>query len=126
MQRVFSKLIAILVGVGGVFVQVANLFLGNIIVFNATNETVFDWKRLLQSKLFWGMSFAEVVYYIILWDYNQKANEADDKVNTAITKNQVKLMNLRTKRIRQNRFEDAEKITKQLAEIEKERGSKNA
>lgn len=110
-----------LVGVISGIIQVANLFIGNIIVYETTEKIKFDWMRLLKSPLFWIVLIITVAYYIIVYTMKQHNNEVDNKLEEAISNNSIKLVNLATENAEKGDFESSEKAIKILDKIQRRR-----
>lgn len=63
MQFLGSRLFAIAFGVLSGLIQIANLFVGNIVIYETTTGIEFQWGRLLQSRFFWAVILLQVLYF---------------------------------------------------------------
>ena len=121
MATFFGKATKILVGALSVIVQVANLFLGNIIVFEATEGVLFDWMSLLKSKLFWGVLIFNVIYYTLPFVLKQQNERIDEELEKAISEKSVELINFVAESVKQKDFESSNKTIKVLDKFQKRR-----
>lgn len=121
MMIFFRRIPKIFVGVISGIVQVANLFVGNIIVYETTEGIKFNWMQLLRSKLFWIVLILTVAYYAIAYAIKQHSDEVDSKLEEAISDNSIKLLNLATENAEKGDFESSEKAIKILDKIQKRR-----
>ena len=121
MQFLGSRLFAIPFAVISSLIQIANLFVGNIVIFEASTGIAFQWGRLLQSRFFWVVIVLQVVYFFFCFIYNQHAAKTDDEVSKAIDKNIIKLYKVAGKRTIQCDFENANKTLLVIEEMEKRR-----
>lgn len=120
-----SKLNIIVVSILEIILQFANLFIGNILVFEATNDgATFDFKRLLQNKLFWWFLIGYIIFWIIIHILKSVDEKGDLCVEDAIAKNEIKLYNVVTKQTTRKNFEDADKTLKIIDEMKKRRTEK--
>lgn len=117
----FRKFTQVFVGILSVIVQVANLFLGNIIVFEATEGITFNWVGLLHSKLFWGVLIFLVIYYSIPLILKQQDRIVDEQLEQAISNNSVELIKIATESAKEKDFESSKKALKVLDRLQKRR-----
>ena len=113
----FTNVLTVIAGLIGI----ANLFLGNIVVYETTSGLKFQWVKLLKNWLFWLIIVACVLYRIISRVYQQHADLTDDEVSKAIDKNIVKLYRVAGKRTIQREFENANKTLLIIDEMNKRR-----
>ena len=109
MQFLGSRLFAIAFGVLSGLIQIANLFVGNIVIYETTTGIEFQWGRLLQSRFFWAVILLQVLYFFFRYAYNQHADKTDDEISRAIDRSIIKLYKIAGKRTIQRDFEDAKK-----------------
>ena len=112
MDKLFSKSTRILIAIISTLIQVANIFLGNVIVYEATENIKFDWIKLLKNPLFWVIFICTLVYFIIGGIFTQKQYNIDEKLETAISEGSVKIVNIAVENIRKGSFESAKKHLK--------------
>ena len=120
--KLFNKPAKIVFGVLTALIQVANLFLGNIIVYEVSESTKFDWMKLLKSKLFWFVFIAMAIYYLISYFVNQTAHKADGGLEEEIDRSSIKLLNIATDNAERGDFESSERTIKILNKIRRKRG----
>ena len=65
MGSIFSRTGKITAIIIDIVVNIANLFLGNILVCEATADSMFDWEKLLHSYLFWAVIVTNIIYFSI-------------------------------------------------------------
>lgn len=109
MHVIWSKAAVIFFTLLGAVIQIANLFVGNIIVYEATEKVKFDWEKLLHSKLFWFVVIVQLSYYLLSFLLSRVAKANDNRAVRAIERNIVKLINTAEKMARKKDFENAEK-----------------
>ncbi|MBR5677480.1 MAG: hypothetical protein IKX20_05020 [Paludibacteraceae bacterium] len=104
-----------------VVVSIANLFLANIIIFEATSEIQFNWERLLHSPLFWGIIIFNIMYRSAALASKQKEAVVDERVETAISTSSVDLITLATDAVKKGDYDSCNKVLKALKQIQKRR-----
>ena len=124
MQFLGSRLFAIAFGVLSGLIQIANLFVGNIVIYETTTGIEFQWGRLLQSRFFWAVILLQVLYFFFCYAYNQHADKTDDEISRAIDRSIIKLYKIAGKRTIQRDFEEAKKTLSVIDEM-KNRRDKN-
>lgn len=121
MSVLFKNATKIIVGVVSALIQVANLFLGNIIVFETTEGVKFNWIGLLRSKLFWVVLIAMVIYYLIPFAIKQQEITVDERLEEAISDSSIKLISFATESAQKKDFESSKSAIKILDKIQKRR-----
>ena len=121
MGVIFGKATKVFVAIFSPLIQVANLFIGNIIVYEATTGIRFIWINLLKNLLFWIVLGVTVAYYVIALFIKQREHEVDEDLEKAISQSSVQLIDIATQRIRDGDFESSKKILKSLDWIQKRR-----
>ena len=121
MQMIWSKIAVLFIWALGTVIQIANIFVGNIIIYETTEKISFDWEKLIHSRLFWGVVIVEVSHSLLSFLINRTARKNDDQVECAIDKNVVKLYNTAGKFGRKKDFESAEKVLDIIDKLEERR-----
>ena len=119
MNSLFSKAARIIVAILSVVGQVANLFLGNILVYEATETHPFNWLRLLKNPVFWIICVFTIVYYFLSSVVNHRNRVVDENVENAISESTVVIIQTITENVKQERFESAEKAIRVLDKMQR-------
>lgn len=122
MAIIFKKTARIIIGIISATIQVANLFIGNIIIYETTEGVKFDWMALVKNKLFWIVSIFIMIYYLIPVIARQHVNIVDERLEQAISDNSIELINFATESVKNGDFESSKKAIKMLDKIQKRRG----
>lgn len=109
MKIIFGKITRIIVGVISLLIEVSNLFLGNIIIYEATEGITFDWLQLLKSPMFWVIIIVNVIYQTLPLIIKQRENKTDNEIEKAISKSSVKLIGIVVESAKKGNFEVANK-----------------
>lgn len=118
----FRKRSKIFAGILAAVLQIANLFIGNIIVYESTEGAKFHWMMLLKNWLFWLILIATIVYYAIAYAVKQQGDKIDDKIEDSISDNSTKLLDLVVKNAESGDFESSEKAMKLFDKMQHRRG----
>ena len=121
MIYIFGKMAKILVATFSFLVQVANMFLANIIVYEATEGIKFNVNMLFTNKLFWITIAFNLVYYAIPLIIKQKSDSVDEALEEAISQGSVSLVHSITQSAQNGDFESSKKMMKILDQIQKRR-----
>ena len=121
MSVFFRKSSKIFAGVLSAVLQVANLFIGNIIVYESTEKVRFDWMLLLKNWLFWLILVITIIYYAIAKAIKQQDNDTDDNIEAAISNNSVRLLDLATRYAQTGNYELSKKAMKLFDSMQKRR-----
>lgn len=117
----FQKRSKIFAGVLSAIVQVANLFIGNIIVYESTEKVRFDWMMLLKSWLFWLVLICTVIYYAIAQAVKQESEKIDEAVEKAISDSSTEIIKIVTKNAQSGNFESCKEAIKLFDKMQKRR-----
>lgn len=119
MNSLFSKAAKIIVAILSVVGQVANLFLGNILVYEATEPHPFNWLRLFKNPVFWTICVFTIVYYFLSSVVNHRNRVVDENVEKAISESTVEIIQTITENVKKEKFESAEKAIKVLDKMQR-------
>lgn len=119
--NIFSKLAKIIVLIMSALGSIANLFLGNIIVYEATSGIQFNWIQLFHSPWFWAIVAFNIIYFAAAFASKQKEEAIDDAVEKAISKSSVDLITLATEAVKNADYDSCTKVLKALKQIQKRR-----
>lgn len=122
MEILFNKATRVAVTVISVLIEVANLFLGNIIVYEVTEGVSFDWMGLLKNRLFWGVLILAVIYHFIPFIIKRSDSDVNERVEKAIADSSIKLIKDATKSAHNGNYESAEKLLSFFDKIRIRRG----
>lgn len=122
MEILFRKITRVAVTIILVLIEVANLFLANIIVSEVTGRVSFDWMGLLKNRLFWGVLILAVVYHFIPFIIKRNDSDVNARVEEAIADSSIKLIKDATKSAREGNLESAEKLLSFFDKIRKRSG----
>ena len=118
---IFCTLAKVFVASVSLLVEIANLFLSNIVIYEATEGVRFDAFLLLKNPLFWIVLIINVAYFIISHILKQVEEETDKKVEKAIADNSIQIIKSVTKNVKKNNYESADKALKILDELQRRR-----
>ena len=121
MSYIFGKITKILVAAFFIILQVANMFIANIIIYEVTEGIKFSWNLLLTNKLFWIFIVLAFIYYTIPLIIKQKNDSVDEALEKAFSKGSVSLVHSITKSAQNGDFESSRKMIKILDQIQKRR-----
>lgn len=121
MDIFFGKTAKIGFGVLSALVSVANIFVGNILVYEITTGVSFDWMKLLKSRFFWTVLVISVIYYVAATIYDEKAHNIDEKLEKAISDSSIKFLDIATNTAERGDFESSKKAIKMLDKLQKKR-----
>ena len=117
----FCTLAKVFVASVSLLVEIANLFLSNIVIYEATEGVRFDAFLLLKNPLFWIVLIMNVAYFIISHIIKQVEKETDKKVEKAITDNSIQIIESVTQNVKKHDFESAKKALKILDKLQRRR-----
>ena len=121
MRYIFGTITKIFVAAFSIIFQVANMFLANIIVYEATEGIKFNWNLLFTNKLFWIAIACTLIYYAIPLIIKQKSDSVDEALEKAISRGSVSLVHSITESAQNGDFESSKKMIKILDQIQKRR-----
>ena len=121
MKIIFGKITKIIIAVLYFIIQIANMFLANIIVYEVTEGVKFDWILLFKSPGFWIVTVITFIYYSIPFIIKQKDNYIDEALEKALSNSSVKIVNSITYSVQNGDFESCKKSLKILDQIQKRR-----
>lgn len=121
MEILFRKATRVAITIILALIEVANMFLGNIIVYEVTGGVVFDWMGLLKNRLFWGVLILAVVYHSIHHIIKRSNSNANARVEKAIADSSVKLIKEATKNVHKGNIESANETLTFFDEVQKRR-----
>lgn len=121
MRYIFGTVTKVLVAFLSFIIQVANMFLANIIVYEATEGVQFNWGLLFKNAWFWIVVILTLVYYAIPFVIKQKNDSVDEALESAFSKGSVTLVGAITKSAQNGDFESCKKMMKILDEMQKRR-----
>ena len=119
MNALFSRAAKSIVAILSVVGQVANLFLGNILVDEATENHPFNWLRLLKNPIFWTICIITIVYYCLSSVVNHRNRIMDEKVENAISESKVEIIQVTTDNVKKEIFETADKAIRVLDKMQR-------
>lgn len=120
MGSIFGKHGKITVLVLSGIIQIANLFLGNIVV-NEASGTAFSWMALLHNHLFWGIIILNVIYFSSAYASNQKEQKVDEAITEITEKFLSEMYDFVAEEMKQGKYESSNKVLKVLWKIQKRR-----
>lgn len=122
MGWLFNKIIFILFEFLGLVINVANAFLTNIAVYEASTGLTFDWSKLLINKVFWIVVISQFTYGILTICVNLKNKNSDERLKKAIEDEEIVLVNEIGNKVKEGDFDSVKKILKVLDKLRKRRG----
>ena len=106
-------------------IQIANMFLSNVAIYEATTGVTFDFSLLLKNVFFWIvliLQLAYAVFCMIIKIFSQNADdEALKSINDTLDQMAADLADELQNRIKSGDFVSTKKILNHLKKIKKER-----
>ena len=121
MRWLFNTSICILVELLGIVINIANAFLTNIVIYEATNGFSFDWIQLLSNPVFWITLVLQFAYGIATVCVHAKNKNSDERLTKAIEDNEIALLSQVVGYSRRGDFDSAHKVIKILDQFEERR-----
>lgn len=119
MNYFFSKISRIIAIVFAVLLEIANMFIGNIIQFS--DGFSFDWNKLLHSPFFWIVIIISVVYHSIPFVTRQDEKETDEALDKAFSQTEVSILKSIPTVFREKDFESLDKAIDVLDDLQNRR-----
>ena len=116
-----SKLICFFMALLCFVIQTANLFLANIVIYEASTGVSFDFGALLNNYIFWIIVIIQIIYFIASYTIRSTNRKTDDEVESAIQNGSIMLVNQVVGYSEKGDFVSANKVLKLLKKIQKER-----
>lgn len=116
-----NKLICFLIELLCFVIQTANLFLANIVIYEASSGMSFDFGALLKNPIFWIIIAIQIIYFIVSCIIRGKDRKIDDEVERAIQNGSIMLVGQVVGYSEKGDFVSANKVLKLLKKIQKGR-----
>lgn len=92
MQWLGNKVCCFLLEILGLVVQIANMFLGNIAVYEVSTGLKFNFYGLLTNIVFWITIVLQITVFIVSYNIRASIKRDDDIVEEALRKGSTKLV----------------------------------
>ena len=99
-------------------IQFCNLFVVNIMVYETTENNMFDWRLLFHNKGFKIWAFVFIGYNILIF-YSEKGKEESENIKKAYEKSEINLLELVEKDAKNHDFSSVNETTKLIRELRK-------
>lgn len=76
----------------GFAIQFANLFIGDIVNFEITNGTRFNYHALLHNSTFWFVLVVQIAYFFLSWYVRTTNRKTDEAVENALRDGKINLV----------------------------------
>lgn len=116
-----SKLLIFLAHALLFVIDFANMFLTDILMYEATTGVTFNYNVMLHNVLFWVLLGLHLVHIIITIFISKKNVTNDQAVEEAIAREQIKLLSHATLQTEKGNFEKADKVLKMYDKLAKRR-----
>ena len=120
MQYCFGALGKLLFGILSIALQIANALVGNILVFESTENVRFNWFALLKNPLFWILLTITLIYYLFSLIVHQ-ASVTDEALDEAYSKHSIELLDDISNYAKEGKFTSCKKTFKVFDQIQKRR-----
>ena len=118
-------LLCIILEVFATVIQIANMFLSNVAIYEATNNINFDFSLLLKNVFFWIVLILQLAYAFFCVIIKILSTNADDEalksINDTYDKMASNLADEFNNRIKSGDYIGTKKILKYLKKVKKER-----
>ena len=121
MRWLFNKVSCFLIEILGIVINIANAFLTNIAVYEASNGLSFDWGLLFSNPLFWVISITQFAYGIATVCVHIKNRNSDKRLKQAIEDKEIALITQVVSYSKKGDFDSANKVIKILDKFEERR-----
>lgn len=121
MRWLFNKIVCILIELLGIVINIANAFMTNIAIYEATNGLSFDFGKLLSNKLFWVVLIIQFAYGITSICVHFKSKNSDERLLKAIEDEEIVLVTQIGENVKKGDFDSAHKIIKILDKLQRRR-----
>ena len=121
MGSIFGKIGKLAVILLSAVVNVANLFLGNIVIYQTTTGLEFHWELLLHSYLFWGVIIVNIVFFSVAHVENQKEQKVDKSIENVPADFYTQMYNLALDEMKHGHFDTSRKVLRELRRIQNRR-----
>lgn len=121
MRWLFNAAICILIELLGIVINIANAFLTNIVIYEATSGFSFDWSLLISNRIFWITLVIQLAYGIITICVHIKNKNSDGRLVEAIEDKEIELLSQVVVYSEKGDFDSANKVIKILDKFEKRR-----
>lgn len=121
MGSIYSTPVRIAVAILDLVFNIANLFLGNIVVYETSTKIKFDWMALFQSRVFWCLVIIHAVYEVLGHTLKHKELEVDRKVEAALDDSIVDLIKAATDAVKNGDYDTSKRVQKALKKIYRRR-----
>ena len=102
-------------------IDFANLFLSDILMFEATEKVSFDYKAMLHNKLFWVLLASHLVHIILTTFIKCKSSANDQRIQDAISDQQIELIKKAAEDAKSGKFKKAKELIKMYDKLAKRR-----
>ncbi len=99
----------------------ANMFLTDILMYEATSGITFNFNAMFHNLFFWVLLGFRLLHIIITIFIDKKNAINDQAVEAAIAQEQIKLLSQATMQTKQGNFENAAKVLKIYDKLAKRR-----
>lgn len=121
MGWLFNAIVCILFQLLGIVINVANAFLTNIAVYEASTGLTFDWSQLLTNNVFWIVVITQFAYGILTICVHLKNRSSDERLKKAIEDEEIVLVSEIGNKVKEGDFDSVKKILKVLDKLRKRR-----
>lgn len=121
MRWIRNKILCALLEVVYFIIQVANMFLTDIVLYEVNEGIKFDWTSLLKSPIFWIVVVIQILHIVLTSAMQKVEKKIDEEVIDAINKSEVEILDYATQSVKRGDFKSAKKALKTFDYIEKKR-----
>lgn len=121
MGSIYRTPVRIAVAILDLILNIANLFLGNIVIYETTTKIKFDWMALLHSYVFWGIVILHILYEALACALKYKAHKVDEKVIAALDNSIIDLIGFENEVIKKGDCDSLKRVQKALKKIYRRR-----
>ena len=121
MRWLFNAAICILIELLGIVINIANAFLTNIVIYEATSGFSFDWSLLISNRIFWITLVMQLAYGIVTIGVHIKNKNSDERLAKAIEDKEIELLSQVVVYSKKGDFDSANKVIKILDKFEERR-----
>ena len=121
MRLIRNKILCIIFEIIYFIIQIANIFLADIALYEVNEGVKFNWTLLLHNPTFWVVVGLQLVHFLSTLITQEKDKKTDEKIIEALTDGEISLIDVIIQKSREGDFKSANKAFKIFKKMEKKR-----
>ena len=121
MRWIRNKILCIIFEIIYFIIQIANIFLADIVLYEVNEGVDFNWTLLLHNPTFWVVVGLQLVHFLSTLITQEKDKKTDEKIIDALADGEISLIDVIIQKSREGDFKSANKAFKMFKKMEKKR-----